>query len=75
MIGVTGGKIGFYGVAPVTQPTANGQSAVTPGTADGKIEESAAPHWRRHRPPAYTALIIVPVNLHLLSLNGAWVTA
>ncbi|MCL4177134.1 MAG: hypothetical protein KJ072_05250 [Verrucomicrobia bacterium] len=36
MIGATGGKIGFYGVTPVTQP-ASADQAVTLGNTDGEI--------------------------------------
>jgi hypothetical protein len=37
MIGATGGKIGFYGATPVTQPAGADQSAVTLGNDDGEI--------------------------------------
>lgn len=37
VIGATGGKIGFWGVTPVTQPAGAGQAAVTLGNADGEI--------------------------------------
>lgn len=37
VIGATGGKIGFYGVAPVVQPAGADQAAVTLGNADGEI--------------------------------------
>jgi hypothetical protein len=37
VIGATGGKIGFYGVPPVTQPAGASQAAVTLGNADGEI--------------------------------------
>jgi len=37
VIGATGGKIGFYGVMPVTQPAGADQSAVTLGNTDGEI--------------------------------------
>jgi hypothetical protein len=37
VIGATGGKIGFYGVTPVTQPAGASQAAVTLGNADGEI--------------------------------------
>jgi hypothetical protein len=37
VVGATGGKIGFYGVAPVPQPAGADQSAVTLGNTDGEI--------------------------------------
>jgi hypothetical protein len=37
VIGATGGKIGFYGVAPVLQPSGADQAAVTLGNGDGEI--------------------------------------
>ena len=37
IIGATGGKIGFWGVAPVVQPAGAGQAAVTLGNTDGEI--------------------------------------
>ncbi len=37
VIGATGGKIGFYGVTPVVQPSGAGQAAVTLGNTDGEI--------------------------------------
>ena len=37
IIGTTGGKIGFYGVTPVTQPAGADQAAVTLGNTDGEI--------------------------------------
>jgi hypothetical protein len=37
IVGATGGKIGFWGVAPVVQPAGAGQAAVTLGNADGEI--------------------------------------
>ena len=37
IIGATGGKIGFWGVTPVTQPAGAGQAAVTLGNSDGEI--------------------------------------
>ena len=37
IIGATGGKIGFWGVTPVVQPSGAGQAAVTLGDADGEI--------------------------------------
>jgi len=37
VIGATGGKIGFYGVTPVTQPAGADQAAVTLGNTDGEI--------------------------------------
>jgi hypothetical protein len=36
-VGATGGKIGFYGVTPVTQPAGADQAAVTLENADGEI--------------------------------------
>jgi len=38
IVGATGGKIGFWGVAPVVQPAGAGQAAVTLGNTDGEIE-------------------------------------
>jgi hypothetical protein len=37
IIGATGGKVGFWGVAPVTQPAGAAQAAVALGNADGQI--------------------------------------
>jgi hypothetical protein len=37
IVGATGGKIGFYGVTPVTQPAGANQAAVTLGNTDGAI--------------------------------------
>jgi hypothetical protein len=37
MVGATGGKIGFYGATPVTQPSGADQAAVTLGNTDGEI--------------------------------------
>jgi len=37
IVGATGGKIGFWGVAPVVQPAGAGQAAVTLGNTDGEI--------------------------------------
>jgi hypothetical protein len=37
IVGATGGKIGFYGATPVTQPAGADQAAVTLGNADGEI--------------------------------------
>ncbi|MCL4180069.1 MAG: hypothetical protein KJ072_20270 [Verrucomicrobia bacterium] len=37
IVGATGGKIGFYGVTPVTQPAGAGQAVVTLGNTDGEI--------------------------------------
>jgi hypothetical protein len=37
IVGGTGGKIGFYGVTPVTQPAGANQAAVTLGNTDGAI--------------------------------------
>jgi hypothetical protein len=37
IIGATGGKIGFYGVTPVTQPAGADQAAVTLGNTNGEI--------------------------------------
>jgi len=37
IVGATGGKIGFWGVTPVTQPTGADQAAVTLGNVDGEI--------------------------------------
>jgi len=37
IVGATGGKIGFWGVAPVVQPAGAGQAAVTLGNSDGEI--------------------------------------
>jgi hypothetical protein len=37
IVGAAGGKIGFYGVTPVTQPAGISQAAVTLGIADGEI--------------------------------------
>jgi hypothetical protein len=37
VVGATGGKIGFYGVTPVVQPSGVDQAAVTLGNADGEI--------------------------------------
>jgi hypothetical protein len=37
VVGATGGKIGFYGAAPVAQPAGANQSAVTLGNTDGEI--------------------------------------
>jgi hypothetical protein len=37
IVGATGGKIGFYGVTPVTQPAGASQAAVTLGNTDGAI--------------------------------------
>jgi hypothetical protein len=37
IVGATGGKIGFYGVTPVTQPAGANQAAVTLGNTDGEI--------------------------------------
>jgi hypothetical protein len=37
IVGATGGKIGFYGVTPVTQPAGADQAAVTLGNGDGEI--------------------------------------
>ena len=37
IVGATGGKIGFYGVTPVTQPAGADQAAVTLGNTDGEI--------------------------------------
>ena len=37
VIGATGGKIGFYGATPVTQPAGADQAAVTLGNTDGEI--------------------------------------
>jgi hypothetical protein len=37
VVGATGGKIGFYGVTPVTQPSGTSQAAVTLGNVDGEI--------------------------------------
>ncbi|MCL4179179.1 MAG: hypothetical protein KJ072_15735 [Verrucomicrobia bacterium] len=37
VIGATGGKIGFYGVTPVTQPAGADQAAVALGNTNGEI--------------------------------------
>jgi hypothetical protein len=37
IVGATGGKIGFWGVTPTTQPAGAGQAAVAPANADGAI--------------------------------------
>ena len=37
IVGAAGGKIGFYGVTPVTQPAGADQAAVTLGNIDGEI--------------------------------------
>jgi len=37
IIGATGGKIGFWGVTPVTQPAGAAQAVVTLGNVDGEI--------------------------------------
>ena len=37
IVGATGGKIGFYGVTPVTQPAGADQAAVTLENVDGEI--------------------------------------
>jgi hypothetical protein len=37
IIGATGGKIGFWGVTPITQPAGAAQAAVTLGNADGEL--------------------------------------
>jgi hypothetical protein len=37
VIGATGGKIGFYGVTPVTQPAGADQAVVALGNVDGEI--------------------------------------
>jgi hypothetical protein len=37
VVGATGGKIGFYGVTPVTQPAGADQAAVTLGNVDSAI--------------------------------------
>jgi hypothetical protein len=37
IVGATGGRIGFYGVTPVTQPAGADQAAVTLGNADSEI--------------------------------------
>jgi hypothetical protein len=37
VIGLTGGKVGFYGVTPVVQPSGANQAAVTLGNTDGEI--------------------------------------
>jgi hypothetical protein len=37
IVGATGGKIGFYGVTPVIQPSGADQAAVTLGNTDGEI--------------------------------------
>jgi hypothetical protein len=37
IVGAAGGKVGFYGATPVTQPTGADQAAVTLGNADGEI--------------------------------------
>jgi hypothetical protein len=37
IVGATGGKVGFYGAAPVVQPYGADQAAVTLGNADGEI--------------------------------------
>jgi hypothetical protein len=37
VVGATGGKIGFWGATPVTQPTGADQAAVTLGNTDGEI--------------------------------------
>jgi hypothetical protein len=37
IVGASGGKIGFYGVAPVVQPAGADQAAVALGNADGEI--------------------------------------
>lgn len=37
VVGATGGKIGFYGVAPVSQPAGPDQAAVTLANTDGEI--------------------------------------
>ena len=37
IVGANGGKIGFYGVAPVLQPSGADQAAVTLGNSDGEI--------------------------------------
>jgi hypothetical protein len=37
VIGATGGKIGFYGVTPATQPAGADQTAVALGHTDGEI--------------------------------------
>jgi hypothetical protein len=37
IIGAAGGKIGFYGVTPVTQPAGAAQAAVTLGNTDSEI--------------------------------------
>jgi hypothetical protein len=36
-VGATGGKIGFYGATPVTQPSGTDQAAVTLENTDGEI--------------------------------------
>jgi len=37
IVGTAGGKIGFYGATPVTQPAGADQAAVTLGNTDGEI--------------------------------------
>jgi hypothetical protein len=37
IVGATGGKIGFYGAAPIVQPFGADQAAVTLGNTDGEI--------------------------------------
>lgn len=37
VIGTAGGKVGFWGVAPITQPAGAAQAPVTLGNADGEI--------------------------------------
>ena len=37
IVGAASGKIGFYGVTPVTQPAGANQAAVTLGNVDGEI--------------------------------------
>ena len=37
IVGATGGKIGFYGVTPVTRPAGADQAVVTLGNVDGEI--------------------------------------
>lgn len=37
MVGATGGKIGFYGVTPIAQPSGADQAAVALGNEDGEM--------------------------------------